>query len=80
MFFSKLIENDQIYLKGVYSDGVVRDVWSASSGTTYTSSDEKVVTVNPDGLVTARGPGKARITALNGGKKLFLDAFVELKP
>jgi len=80
LFFSRLNENHQIYLKGIFSDGVKRDVWSASTGTTYNSSDEKVVTVNSDGLVTAKGPGKASITAVNGDKELFLYAIVKPKP
>jgi hypothetical protein len=43
------------------------DLTAGSCGTTYSSSDEKVIAVSADGLVTVRGSGKAVVTARNEG-------------
>jgi len=60
------IESRQISVGGLYSDDVERDLTSSSSGTTYTSSNEKIVTVRPDGKASAQGLGTAKITVRNG--------------
>jgi hypothetical protein len=60
------IESRQISVGGLYSDGVERDLTSSTNGTTYTSSNEKIVAVGPDGKVTAQGLGTAKITVRNG--------------
>lgn len=80
MFFSQLGENSQLYIVGAYSDGVERELQKSQTGTTYTSSNENVVTVNADGLATARTAGRASITVTNGDKKLLIDVIVEPKP
>ncbi|MCL5024393.1 MAG: Ig-like domain-containing protein [Nitrospirae bacterium] len=59
-------ETDSLAVSGTYSDGVKREITASASGTTYTSSNEKVVTVSPDGKVTAQGLGNATITVRNG--------------
>jgi len=78
-FFSKLAQKRQIYAKGIYSDGVERDLRLGQAGTTYVSSNEKVVIVNADGLATAVAAGTAQITVRNGDKKLVLDVVVKPK-
>jgi hypothetical protein len=72
-------EEKQLYVEGLYSDGVVRSISLASSGTKYSSTDENVVTVNSDGLVKAVAPGNARITIRNGSKKIDIDVIVKAK-
>ncbi len=63
-----------ISVKGVYSDGVKRKL----TGNTYTSSNEKVVTVSSEGKATAQGIGKATITVRNG--KISVDVRVIVDP
>lgn len=63
---------------GVYSDGVKRKLVNSASGTTYTSSNDKVVTVEPDGKAVAQGVGKARITVRNG--RVSVDVRVIVDP
>jgi len=72
------IETRQLGVAGVYSDGISRQIASSSMGTTYTSSDEKVVTVSPEGKVTAQGLGNATITVRNG--KFSATVKVVVKP
>jgi hypothetical protein len=71
-------ETEQLRVEGQYSDSVERDI-SSSMGTTYTSSDEKVATVDAEGLVTAHAPGTARITIKNGKHELTVEALVKEK-
>jgi len=61
---------------GLFSDGVTRRLAAPSTGTTYRSSDEKVITVYPDGLMQAIGNGKAVVTAGNQGKAGQLNVVV----
>jgi hypothetical protein len=62
----QMIETDQVSVAGVYSDGVSRLITSSAFGTTYASSDEKIVTVDSEGKLTAKGLGRAAITVKNG--------------
>lgn len=79
LFFFRLGQNNQIYLKGLFSDGVERDLELASTGTTYTSNNENIAIVSSDGLVTAKGSGKAQVTVRNNDKTLVLDVKIEIK-
>ena len=79
IYFYHLAQNKKTYIKGIFSDGVERDIHDANSGTTYSSSNERVVTVNSDGLATAKGPGEAQIIVKNGDEKLVINAIVNLK-
>ena len=63
---------------GVFADGVVRPIRSPATGTTYRSSDEKVVKVYPTGLLQLMGSGRAIVTAANRGKEANLDVFIEV--
>jgi hypothetical protein len=47
--------------------GEVLDLTAASCGTTYSSENEGVVAVSPDGLVSVRGSGTAIVSARNEG-------------
>ena len=71
------IESRQLHVDGMYSDGVERDLTLSSSGTTYTSSNEQIVTVSPDGKMTAQGIGTAKITVRNGQHSAVVDVVVK---
>src|SRR2546428_3937511 len=65
--FTKTIgEVRLLSVRGRYADRVARDLTHSRTGTTYRSSNEKVVRVNHDGLAQAMGPGTAEIVAKNG--------------
>ena len=51
---------------GRFTDDVERDVTSGSAGTTYTSTDPAVATVDAGGTVTAVAAGQALIEVRNG--------------
>ena len=74
-FLGKVIE---LPVVGIFADGVVRPIRLKATGTTYISSDEKVVTVNPDGLLRLVGNGTATITAKNRGQEATLEIVVEV--
>ncbi len=75
-FLGKVVE---LPVVGIFADGVVRPIRLQTTGTTYLSSDEKVVTINPDGLLRLVGNGTARITAKNRRKEATLEVVVEVK-
>lgn len=63
-FLGKIINLPVI---GIFSDGVSRPIHMQSAGTTYTSSNEKVVKMHPNGLLQLTGNGRATVTAMNRG-------------
>jgi len=65
-------------VRGKYADRVVRDLTPGHTGTTYRSSDEKVVRVNYDGLAQAMGVGSAEIVARNGTREVTIPVIVEV--
>ncbi|HXM71270.1 MAG TPA: Ig-like domain-containing protein, partial [Thermoanaerobaculia bacterium] len=50
---------------GTLRTGGDKDVSAGACGTVYTVSDERVLSVSPDGLVSAHASGKAEVTASN---------------
>ena len=56
----------QLYVMGQYSDKISRNISKASSGTQYQSSNENILTVNPDGLMQAVSSGTVTVSARNG--------------
>ena len=63
---------------GVFEDRVVRPIRLPTTGTTYRSSDEKVVKVYPTGLLQLMGSGRATVTVSNRGKEASLDVLIEV--
>ena len=63
---------------GHFSDGVTRPLISPATGTTYTSSNEKVLKVLPGGLLQVTGNGRTTVTVTNRGKQASLDVVVEV--
>lgn len=64
---TKVDETTQVSVTAILSNQATRSVTMRSEGTTYRSSDEKVATVDNNGLVTAKARGIAYITARNEG-------------
>lgn len=63
---------------GEFADGVTRPLSAPSSGTSYQSSNDKVIQVVQDGLLKIVGNGKTVITVTNRGKQASLDVTVEV--
>jgi hypothetical protein len=57
----------QLSVRGRFTDGVVRDLTASDRGTTYATSDSRVVAVNADGLAQARSGGYSDLTVTNRG-------------
>jgi hypothetical protein len=55
-------------VKGLFADGVVRDLRAPDLGTTYTSSAPGVVAADPTGLVQARSNGTATVQVSSRGR------------
>ena len=62
---------ERLRVKGVYANGVERDLSSSEAGTTYTSSDPAVVAVDRDGVCRPVGSGLAVVTIENGGVREY---------
>lgn len=63
---------------GEYADGVTRPVSAPSSGTSYQSSDPKVIKVLADGMLQIVGNGRTTLTVTNHGKQATLDVHVNV--
>jgi len=63
---------------GDYADGVARPLSSPSTGTSYHSSDPKVIKVLGDGMLQIVGNGKTTLTVTNHGKQASLDVDVNV--
>lgn len=68
---------EQINVRGTYADGIVRDVGRAELGTSFHSSDARVVAVNDEGFLTAGTPGQAVVTVKNGALSAQVPVTVE---
>ncbi len=60
-------QTTQLHVFGVLKNGSEVDVTPRLKWTVYRTSSPNVVTVGPDGLVTARSAGAAYVTAVNDG-------------
>jgi len=56
----------KLRVNGIYSDAVKRKLSSSAAGTTYVSGNDKVATVDTEGLITAQDIGETTITVRNG--------------
>jgi hypothetical protein len=74
-----LFETRNLPVSGRYSNGYELDIHSVSDGTTYTSSDVNIVTVDVDGKLTAHSVGTANITVTNGVFKATTKVIVKSK-
>ena len=65
---------------GEFADGISRPLSSPSTGTIYTSANDQILKVLPDGLLQIVGIGKTSLTVTNRGKHATLDVRVEVNP
>lgn len=65
---------------GTFADGIERKISAPATGTSYKSSDEKVIKVLSDGLLQIVGNGKTVLTVANRGKQAMLDISVDVNP
>ena len=63
---------------GRFSDGALRSIRSAASGTTYHVDDESVITINENGRLRLVGNGATTVTVKNGGVEKKLNVLVEV--
>ncbi len=63
---------------GDFADGETRRISAPSTGTSYESSDDKVIKVLKDGLLQIMGNGKMTLTVANRGKRAALDVEVNV--
>ena len=63
---------------GEFTDGVTRRISTLGSGTSFQSSNPKIIKVLADGLLQIVGNGKATITVSNRGKQASLDVAVDV--
>lgn len=63
---------------GEFADGVTRRISTPSSGTSYKSSNDKVIKVLKEGLLQIVGNGKTMLTVTNRGKHASLDIVVNV--
>lgn len=67
----------RVYVTGNYANGLQLDLTSSVTGTTYTSSNNQVLTVDTEGNVQAKAFGTAVVVVQNGGLKVFASFDVE---
>jgi hypothetical protein len=63
---------------GEFADGVTRRISTPATGTSYKSSNDKVIKVLPGGMLQIAGNGKATLTVTNRGKQAELDVEVNV--
>lgn len=63
---------------GEFADGITRPISSPASGTSYQSSNPKVIKILGDGMLQIVGNGKATLTVTNRGKQASLDVEVNV--
>lgn len=61
-----------IDVRGVFEDGIVRDLSSPEVGTTFSSSDSTVLAVHPAGILQARANGVATLTVTSFGRTVAI--------
>jgi hypothetical protein len=66
--FTAAGQTSGIEVRGVFADGVVRDLSSPEKGTTFSSSNAAVLAVHDAGIVQARANGSAELTVTSMGR------------
>ena len=63
---------------GRFSDGITRSMHRHSTGTTYQSANENIITVNQDGLLRLVGNGETVLIVQNRNQTATLEVLVEV--
>lgn len=74
-FLGKTVELPVI---GIFSDGMTRSIRSQSTGTTYQSANENIISVNRNGVLRLVGNGETVLTVKNRNQEATLDILVEV--
>jgi pimeloyl-ACP methyl ester carboxylesterase len=74
---TRIGQAERVSVVGNYPGGTQRDLTSSAAGTSYVSSNTKVLTVDSGGNVKAVGFGTAVVTVSNGGVQAFATFTVE---
>jgi uncharacterized repeat protein (TIGR01451 family) len=74
--FTQLGTTRQITVAGTYAGSVERNLTAPASGTTYTSADTNIVSVNTNGVMMAMGQGATVVAITNGSRFAFVDVQV----
>ncbi|MCP4352503.1 MAG: hypothetical protein GY795_44155, partial [Desulfobacterales bacterium] len=70
--------NFPLYVEGLFSDGIQRDISSSDKGTKYSSTDASVVTVDSEGILKPVKNGSSEIIIQNGDVFKSVNVIVEL--
>lgn len=70
-------EVEYLPIQGTFSDGVVRDLSSLASGTTYQSQNTAIVAVTADGGLQAVANGTTDVIVSNSGRSLTVPVTVQ---
>ncbi|HZC80620.1 MAG TPA: PKD domain-containing protein [Nitrospiraceae bacterium] len=68
----------ELPVAGEFTDGVTRRISAVGSGTSYQSTNPKVIRVLSNGLLQIVGNGKTTVTVSNRGKQASLDVTVDV--
>jgi hypothetical protein len=68
----------ELPVTGEFSDGITRALRRHTTGTTYHSANESVITVNQDGVLRLTGNGTTVLTVKNRDQEATLDILVEV--
>ncbi|GJL60549.1 MAG: hypothetical protein NPIRA03_34060 [Nitrospirales bacterium] len=63
---------------GRFSDGISRSLRAQSTGTTYQSANDNIISVNPNGVLRLMGNGETTLTVKNRHQEATLDILVEV--
>jgi hypothetical protein len=74
-FLGKTLELPVI---GRFSDGITRSLRAQSTGTTYKSANDKIISVNANGVIRLVGNGETVLTVKNRNQEATLDILVEV--
>lgn len=74
------LPRQHINVRGTYADGLVRDIGRKDLGTSFRSSDPRVVTVDDEGFLTAGAPGRAVVTVQHGALSELVPVSVQPGP
>ena len=68
----------QLKVTGTLTDGTIKNLTAGDCSTGYSLSDDKVMTVSPDGMVIAKGNGTAEVRVTNEHASAFITFTVSL--
>jgi hypothetical protein len=77
--FSDMSVPELLMVKGNFEDGIQRDLTAAATGTTYTSQDPSIVTVDAAGQIAAQANGTTIIAVTHGTVTALVPVAVQME-